>query len=596
MKPFALLFAPIILFSFVEATMYTNLNERQSILYEDAEDNSISRWSIVDKIPAGSSIQNILDTEVTNSVIELISAENYSNQFQIGGNWNNKEHFHFKWDFKTTQGFIIDVLVSTKFGKRILRYTDNDHQHKGIEGETIYYGLGYDASDGKWHRFSRNLAEDVEAFESKNKLQAVEGLEIRATARIDNIELFASTETVYEDAQSQKTSKWRHYLGPDGASITNRYDAQRKSRVIAFKGEGYANQYIIGDDVQGSKAWRDAKHSHIQFHLQNSDGFILYLNVETTQGIRYLKYDDNYFSNRGIEGNTIYHALGHEASNGKWHTYIRDIEADIQAFEPENKLLYVDGLLLIGNAKIDDLILFDYLHPVTHQAGLALTFDDYNVPGWYGMKETFAKYQVKPTFFVSEFHRLSPQNIQKLKELEAMGAEIGSHTYNHKGIGRDYHYDTNLIDTYLNEQIIPALNIMRSAGFNPKSLAYPFGEHHSDFDKAIRPYFPYLRTTASNSSRRLYELNEIYHKKGKHYNILAGDGIDNGYQNDLDEIKEALIKARKNQEVITLYGHEINNKGEAYAISPEKLEAIIQTAQQLSLKFYTFSEAYQLGE
>jgi peptidoglycan/xylan/chitin deacetylase (PgdA/CDA1 family) len=401
---------------------------------------------------------------------------------------------------------------------------------------------------------------------------------------------------IYEDAENQKTSNWRHYLKPNEESIKNIYDVERKSRVIELKGYGYTNQYIIGDDVQGAEAWRDNKHSHIQWSMQNSGGFILYLNVETSKGVRYLKYDDNYFANKSMDGDEIYHALGYEASNGKWHTYIRDIEADIQTFEPDNKLLYVDGLLVIGDAKIDDLILFDYLHPVNHQAGLVLTFDDYNVDGWYSMKKTFAEYNAKPTFFVSEFHRLSNEKVEKLKTLESIGAEIGSHTYGHKGIGRDYNYDVDLIDDYLNEQIIPALNDMRAAGFNPKSLAYPFGEHETSFDEAVRAYFPYLRTTASDNNRVLSDLHEIYHKKGKHYSILAGDGIDNSYNNEIEEIKKALIKARKNQEIVTLYGHEINNQDDDYSTSPKKLEAIIKTAQQLSLKFYNFQEAYLIGK
>ena len=567
------------------------------IVYEDAEDGEISKWVISDNIPEGAVVTNVIDSETQSRVIKLQSAESYDNQYTLGGAWNNSKQLNIKWDMKTTEGFIIDVVVSTEQGVRYLRYVDREEAYQGIvDDEVIYHGLGYYSTNGNWHTFTRNLAKDLKEIEPNNNLLAVDSFNIRANASLDNIELFTTLEKSYEDAEDNETSRWRFYNEPNGATITNMYDATIGSRVIALQGDGYANQYIIGGDYGEDEAWKDTNHSNIKWSMKNSEGFIVYLTVNTLNGVRYLKYFDADFNQKNINGDEIYYGLGHHASDGKWHTFIRDISADIKAFEPQNKLLSVEGFIVIGSVKIDDLELFNILHPVPHKAGLALTFDDYAVDGWFNMNPIFEEYGVTATFFVSNFHDLSANQIDKLKILESSGAEIGCHTYTHDGVNRDYHHNINRINEYINAQIIPALDNMRASGFNPKSFAYPYGEHEEHYDTAVRAYFPYLRTTASDNHRRLSQLDEIYHRKGKHYNLLAGDGIDNSYNNEVEEIKNAFIKARKNQEVITLYGHKIIDlPNDNYSVSPEKLEKIIEIAKDVGLEFYTFKEAYLLG-
>jgi len=570
--------------------------EKNFTLYEDAEDGEISGWIISDNVPEGAVISNVVDTNKNSKVIKLQSSDSYENQYKLGGAWNNSKHLNIKWDMKTTEGFIVDIVVSSEKGERYLRYVDREEEHKGIsDDEVIYHGLGYYSTNGTWHTFSRNLAKDLKEIEPDNNLLAVNSFTIRANASLDNIELFGSLEKIYEDAEDNSTNRWKVY-GADGGTVTNIYDVNQSSRVISFHGDGYANQYIIGGDVGEEEAWNDTKHSNIKWSMKNSDGFILYLTVNTINGVRYIKYFDGDFNQKNINGDEIHYGLGYSSSNGEWHTFIRDISADLKEFEPENKLLSVEGLIIIGNVTIDNLELFNILHPVAHKAGLALTFDDYAVGGWYDMNSFFEEYGVKATFFISNFHELSSTQIDKLKTLESSGAEIGCHTYTHDGISRDYNNDVNRINEYLNAQIIPALDNMRAEGFNPESFAYPYGEHESHYDDAVRGYFPYLRTTASDHNRQLYQLDEIFHKHGKHYGLLAGDGIDNIYNNEIAEIKQAFIKARKNQEIITLYGHKIVNlPSDNYSTSPEKLKKIIDIAKNLGLEFYTFKEAYLLG-
>jgi peptidoglycan/xylan/chitin deacetylase (PgdA/CDA1 family) len=573
-----------------------NLSIVNATIYEDAEDGTISRWSIVDNIPEGATVNNIYDEERHSRVIELNGSDSYDNQYQLGDTWNNQREFNIKWDMKTTDGFIIDIVVSSANGDRYLRYNDNEKSYKGKDDEIIYHGIGYHSTNGDWNSFTRDLQSDLQEIEPNNTILAINSFLIRSKCRIDNIEFFKKPIKVYEDAEDKEISRWSIYRGGDGAKIRNIYDSQKGSRVISLEGNSYDHQYLIGGDSYNEEGWGDNNYSNISWSMKNSDGFILYLTINTTSGIRFIKYFDGDFPKKGIIDDVIYYGLGNSASNGKWHTFIRDIEADVQEFEPNNRVLSVEGLVVIGSILIDDLELFNILHPVTHKSGLTLTFDDHSINSWYSMRNIYLEYGAKVTFFVDKFHTLSSEKINKLKILEQDGHEIGCHTYNHKGIGRDYDYNISRVDEYMEEQIIPAVTNMQNAGFDPKSMAYPYGEHEKSFDSAVRTYLPYLRTTDSDSSRELYELHEIYHNEKKYYNLLSADGIDNYYDNEINEIREALIKARKNGEIITLYAHRVtDDPNQDYVISHKKLKNIIEIAKEIGLNFYTFSEAYKIG-
>ncbi|HHD82226.1 MAG TPA: hypothetical protein ENK82_00355 [Campylobacterales bacterium] len=570
--------------------------QEEFVIIENAENGQTDKWTILDN-QANGSLQNTQDNELNSRVIHFQGDESYGNLYELAIDNSSLKNPNLQWEMKSSEGYIIDVVIETNFGERVLRYQDELETHAGREGDTIYYGLGYWSTNGTWHTHSRNLQKDLEKYDPNNKITAVKKFWVRANAKLDNLKLFSTPTKIYENAEDGQNTRWRHYKGPQNATIKNQYDNVLKSRVIALEGQSYANQYIIGGDMYDDEGWNDTKHTHLQWSMKNSDGFVVTLMVKTKKGNRYLEYHEAPFTLQGKDGESISHGLGYEATDGKWHTYIRDIEKDITVLEPDNALLSVEGMIVIGSVQIDDLELFKIYEPTQHGAGFSLTFDDYYVDDWFSMQNKFLEYNIKPTFFLSGFDQLTQEQLDKLKSLENNGAEVGCHTYSHLGVGRDYHYDINLIDQYINEQIIPIYNDMRAAGFNPESFSYPFGEHQDQFDTAVRAYFPYIRITAQDNQRRLYQLNEIFHTENKNYQLLAGDGMDNSYGNPLDEIKEAFIKARKQGEVITLYAHKIRNDlNDDYAITPNKLESVMRLSRELGLTSYTFKEAYLLAQ
>jgi Predicted xylanase/chitin deacetylase len=234
----------------------------------------------------------------------------------------------------------------------------------------------------------------------------------------------------------------------------------------------------------------------------------------------------------------------------------------------------------------------------TNQPGVVLTFDDTSTGLWHNFFANRTD-NVRATFFVTKWHELSrPTQIDQLRDLQNKGHEIGCHSYDHTGVG-EFLFDPSRTQEYVNTQVIPAIQNMQADGFNPVSFSYPSGERDENYDAAIRPYLPYLRTTFYDASKQLAQMDEIYHNSDKTYGVLEGESLDNRYGRTVAEIEQALIRAKNNNEIITLYGHYIfddtsPDADSQYAIRASKLNQIIDIAKGLGLKFYTFQEAYAL--
>jgi len=572
--------------------------EIQKKVYEDAETSGIIQWNIVDNFPAGAEIDNVYDAEKKSRVIVLDNpntSESEANGYQLGIAWNNSYMFNIKWDMKTTESYIIDVFITTQNGAKVLRYSDYDETYTEFGGELVY-GLGKASVDGEWHSYNRNLEKDLAQAEINNKILSVDKLVVRAKASFDNIELYAHASKVYENAENGATNKWNLYSNVGNLNnILNEDDADRGNKVISFNSLDITHKYIIGGELNATLAWNDLAHQNVKWSMKHiADGFVRFI-VNTTKGVRYINYNNQNISFKNLNQNELTYGLGVSSNNGFWHTYIRNLATDIKTLEPDNILLSIEGMIVSGKIKIDDLELFYIAYPSAHGSGWSLTFDDATVAHWFSFRNKFLEYNIKPTFFVSHFLYLDNEDIGQLKILEEDGAEIGCHTLDHGGIARDYNNDPNRIQEYLNEQIIPVYNAMKAEGFNLLSFAHPYGETDKLYDEALRTYFPYLRGL-SESKGRYVQRDNLFLKKGNPYNLLVADTIDNGYR-DLEQIRESMIRARENDEIFSLYGHDIvDNYIDYYKLPPDELEKIIIISKEVGLKSFTYKEAYLFGK
>jgi len=331
-------------------------------VYEDAEDGTIDGWRIYDATPAGATIANVVDSSHGGRVIEL-SGDGYNNGFILGDRdglraWQNTENTIIRWSMNFNSGFAIYIPIMTTNGQRYMVYSPSSTD-RGLSGEYIRIGLGADARNGTWQTVIRDLSADLEHFEPGNELVSINGFMVRGSGRIDNIETLVvmpeeEDEIVYEDAEDGNIEGWSIYDNtPEGAVIANIEDPTRGGRVIELSGDRYNNGYILGGR-NSTSGWNNTTHQQLRWSMNYSEGFAIYIPIDTTNGQRYLVYSPHN-ADRGISGQYIRLGLGANARNGTWQTFTRDIAQDLQRFEPNNQLQSINGFMVRGSGRIDDI-------------------------------------------------------------------------------------------------------------------------------------------------------------------------------------------------------------------------------------------------
>lgn len=162
---------------------------------------------------------------------------------------------------------------------------------------------------------------------------------------------------VYEDAEDGQITPWLIYdRDPAGATITNVFDTEKESKVIEFQGDGLSNSYLIGHLYSTvSRAWHDNTNQVIKWDMRYAEAYTLYVRVNTQNGYRYIVYTADDTDNGRMGTWYIHHGLGSDTINGQWQTIERNLQTDLQAYDPTNTLVSVEGLMIRGSGRIDNL-------------------------------------------------------------------------------------------------------------------------------------------------------------------------------------------------------------------------------------------------
>jgi hypothetical protein len=161
------------------------------------------------------------------------------------------------------------------------------------------------------------------------------------------------SQTIYEDGEDFTLSGW-DFCSQDvgGGNINNVFDEDRQSNVIELKGSGLRNCYRLRrPDFTG---WNNSSQFVIQWSMKYSEFFRVALVTRTTAGLCYLGYspvEENAFG----EESYLDFGLGSSASDGQWHTFTRDLQADINMALPGTTILEVKRFLIRGSGSVDDI-------------------------------------------------------------------------------------------------------------------------------------------------------------------------------------------------------------------------------------------------
>lgn len=234
------------------------------------------------------------------------------------------------------------------------------------------------------------------------------------------------------------------------------------------------------------------------------------------------------------------------------------------------------------------------------KAGIAISFDDHFINDWYALRPLFQKYNAHVTFFLTCPDTLSDDEINKIKQLQNDGHEIGFH-------GTVHGNATEMIRShgpqkYIEIELEPGLKHLAKMGIKPTSYAHPGGNHTDRADSVLLANgFKILRDVAQ-AERKLFGIpvyhfaprvmNWIYYRFDKEQ-IVDALMIDEGTNISDEEIRDAIKKAKKTGTALMLFGHQPlyeKSKNGAYGFSVAFLEVILKEAKEQNLRFYTMSE------
>lgn len=173
--------------------------------------------------------------------------------------------------------------------------------------------------------------------------------------------------TVYENAESGHALNWKIVArGSRSPSVRVVRDKQSGSNVIEFDGTR-RDAFEIG----GSRRWGNVDERFLSWEMRADDSFLAYVVVYTDNGRRVLRYRNSAVSKLGYKAGYVDHGLGDSAADGSWQTHVRDLQADLAAAEPGNRIVAVNGFLFRGRGRLDDLALHRTLAEATGDDGSA---------------------------------------------------------------------------------------------------------------------------------------------------------------------------------------------------------------------------------
>ena len=221
---------------------------------------------------------------------------------------------------------------------------------------------------------------------------------------------------------------------------------------------------------------------------------------------------------------------------------------------------------------------------------VCLTFDDRNFKDWDNAIPLFEKYNAHATFFVCG--NMDEQAIATMKRLQEKGHSLGLHTINHADAPP--YFDQNGADAYLSKEVTPQLYFARRQGLKVNHFAYPNNRRNETTDETMYQFYRYLRAGIPGGTRGkdLRQLDALYRTLSdvRSNRVMSGAGIGSYYESKPEELKGAVIRAAKENKIVTFFSHGISDNPNHISISTEWLEMILKTAQEHGVKVTGFDE------
>jgi peptidoglycan-N-acetylglucosamine deacetylase len=214
---------------------------------------------------------------------------------------------------------------------------------------------------------------------------------------------------------------------------------------------------------------------------------------------------------------------------------------------------------------------------------IALSFDDTSIDNWYKYLPLLDSLNIKATFYISAYHTLKPEQVARLRILQAHGNEIAYHTTNHGDLLKMY--SRNSMWYVLENEIKPDLKLMQNDGFKPENFAYPYGQHDAYLDRQMLVFFKSVRAV---STPKYY--NKSFLKGPCTGEVFHAANIDETSKITEEQIEKMMAQAHDNQDCVLFYAHMINHPASKYYITTDRLRYLGSLAKKYNLEFIPTSD------
>lgn len=228
--------------------------------------------------------------------------------------------------------------------------------------------------------------------------------------------------------------------------------------------------------------------------------------------------------------------------------------------------------------------------PDNRPFGVVLAVDDGYIDQWYEYIDYFTEHDVRLTFYITRYPWFTPEQKEKVRQLEERGHEIGFHGTKHENAAE--YIVKHSLEEYLQKEIFTGLDSMRADGFNVCHFAYPYGISNKALDTLLMNTFLSIRKISwISESKKVKDLEDIYYPIPCSDKIICGACIDSGCNTPLSDIYEAIEIASVNKKALLLFCHRLGDFG-GYSIPVQRMKSLVQYCYDHKVPMISLGEMY----